>query len=511
MRFLRLIVTTLSLLAAFASPALAQKTKANMLSEINSNIPNNVVGAITPAIVRTTLTDMLNSWQQYAGVNAQTGTTYTVLVGDYGQLVTFSNGSAVAVTLPQATSSFSTFNFYALNKGAGTVTITPQGGSTINGAASYALTTNQSVWIVSDGVNYQIFVGSATASAGGSNTQVQINNSGSLGGSANLTWVSPALTIGVAASTTGQLVIAGSVSGSSTLTVGTTTTGTLTLPSGTDTLVGKATTDTFTNKNYNTAGTGNVFQINSNTISAVTGSGNTVVLSTSPTLVTPILGVATATSINSLTISASTGTLAIANGKTFTASNTLTLTGTDSTSFAFPSSSDTVVTLTASQALTNKSVNGLTISATTGTLAIANAKTATISNTLTLAGTDATTMTFPSSNGTIAALNIASQTVTGGTIITSLTQSTGSITVNCGSRPLQYITNGGAFTITAPANDGSCILLVTNNASAGAITFSGFSVGSNTGDSLTTTNTNAFSIHIWRVNSVSGYRIAAHQ
>jgi hypothetical protein len=52
---------------------------------------------------------------------------------------------------------------------------------------------------------------------------------------------------------------------------------------------------------------------------------------------------------------------------------------------------------------------------------------------------------------------------------------------------------------------------VTNNGSAGAITFSGFTVGSNVGDSLTTTNTEKFSIHIWRINGVSGYRIAAHQ
>jgi hypothetical protein len=47
------------------------------------------------------------------------------------------------------------------------------------------------------------------------------------------------------------------------------------------------------------------------------------------------LGVATATSINGLTISSTTGTLSIANGKTLTASNTLTFTGTDTSSVAF--------------------------------------------------------------------------------------------------------------------------------------------------------------------------------
>jgi hypothetical protein len=65
-----------------------------------------------------------------------------------------------------------------------------------------------------------------------------------------------------------------------------------------------------------------------------TGTGS-VVLSTSPTLVTPTLGAATATSINGLTLSTSTGTLTIANSKTLTANNTLTLTGTDASSIAF--------------------------------------------------------------------------------------------------------------------------------------------------------------------------------
>jgi hypothetical protein len=67
-----------------------------------------------------------------------------------------------------------------------------------------------------------------------------------------------------------------------------------------------------------------------------TGSG-AAVFATSPTLVTPTLGVATATSVNKVTITApATGsTLTIANGKTLTASNTLTFTGTDSSSVAF--------------------------------------------------------------------------------------------------------------------------------------------------------------------------------
>lgn len=69
---------------------------------------------------------------------------------------------------------------------------------------------------------------------------------------------------------------------------------------------------------------------------STTGSGN-IVLATSPSLTTPTLGVASATTINKVTLTApATGsTLTIADGKTLTASNTLTFTGTDSSSIAF--------------------------------------------------------------------------------------------------------------------------------------------------------------------------------
>lgn len=114
----------------------------------------------------------------------------------------------------------------------------------------------------------------------------------------------------------------------------------------------------------------------------------------------------------------------------------------------------------------------------------------------------------------VALLDVSDQTVSGGANITSNnlgTKSSGTLTIDCGTCPLQYVTNGGAFTLASPANDGSCMVLVTNNSSAGTITFSGFSVGTNTGDSLNTTNTDKFTIMIWCINGISGYRVAAHQ
>jgi len=84
-----------------------------------------------------------------------------------------------------------------------------------------------------------------------------------------------------------------------------------------------------------------------------TGTGN-VVLSTNPTLVTPVLGVATATSINNVTITApaASSTLTIANNKTLTANNTLTLAGTDSTTMTFPSTSASIARTDAAQTFT---------------------------------------------------------------------------------------------------------------------------------------------------------------
>jgi hypothetical protein len=62
---------------------------------------------------------------------------------------------------------------------------------------------------------------------------------------------------------------------------------TLILPPASDTLVGRATTDIFTNKTFDTAGAGNVFKVNGTQISAVTGTGS-VVLGTSPSFTNSI-------------------------------------------------------------------------------------------------------------------------------------------------------------------------------------------------------------------------------
>lgn len=105
-------------------------------------------------------------------------------------------------------------------------------------------------------------------------------------------------------------------------------------------------------------------------VTASTGTGD-VVLSTSPTLtsptlVTPTLGVAAATSVNKVAITApaTSATLTIADGKTLTANHSLTLAGTDSTTMTFPSTSASIARTDAAQTFTgSQTFNGPVIGA----------------------------------------------------------------------------------------------------------------------------------------------------
>lgn len=101
-------------------------------------------------------------------------------------------------------------------------------------------------------------------------------------------------------------------------------------------------------------------------IASQTGSGSTIVVQTSPTLITPVLGVASVTTLNGLAITATSAAhLNIASSKTLTVSNSLTLAGTDGTTMTFPGTSDTVVTLGAIQTLANKTLTSPTLTSPT--------------------------------------------------------------------------------------------------------------------------------------------------
>ena len=112
--------------------------------------------------------------------------------------------------------------------------------------------------------------------------------------------------------------------------------------------------------------------------------------------------------------------------------------------------------------------------------------------------------------------NTTDQVVSGGATVNSFSLGISNSTINNftidpGKCALQYLTNNTATTITAPVNDGYCIIQLLNGSSAGSVTFTGFTEGTNIGDALTTTANNKFKIGIICINSISSYSIQACQ
>ena len=87
------------------------------------------------------------------------------------------------------------------------------------------------------------------------------------------------------------------------------------------------------------------------------------------------------------------------------------------------------------------------------------------------------------------------------------TKSSGTFTPDPKLGTLQTAVNGGAHTLAPPSADCTMIIQYTNDASAGAITTSGFTIVD--GDPNTTTNGNDFFFYITKIGSFSRLSIAA--
>lgn len=113
-------------------------------------------------------------------------------------------------------------------------------------------------------------------------------------------------------------------------------------------------------------------------VSNETGSG-ALVFATSPTLVTPTIGAATATSINGNTITTGTGVLTLGAGKTTTFDHTSTFTTTDAQTYTFPTTSATLARTDAANTFTgHQTIEGVTSTGATGTGAFVFATTPTL-------------------------------------------------------------------------------------------------------------------------------------
>ncbi len=251
------------------------------------------------------------------------------------------------------------------------------------------------------------------------------------------------------------------------------------------------------NLNAATAGTADTVTINANLTGVITSSGNATsiasqtgtgtkfVTDTSPTLVTPILGVAAATSINKMAITApaTSSTLAVADGKTATISNTLTLAGTDGNTMTFPSGSSTVMTLASTDTVTGAKTFGdaklLLAGSSSGATTIKAAAAASTYIATLPAATD--TLVGLATADTLTNKTLTTPNITGSGYINMLTQSAIRFNDDSGGEyvALQAPTGVTTHTLKLPAAQGAASTTINNDGSGNLTWVAGVSAGQN--------------------------------
>lgn len=108
---------------------MAVKTKTQLSSDINMVLADNTSGAITPAVLRSLLGDMVDSLKtqlDYVDVSSAVITSnYTVQLSDHGKTLRFSGN--ITVTMPAALADG--VAIHGINVGTGTIGLAASGGT----------------------------------------------------------------------------------------------------------------------------------------------------------------------------------------------------------------------------------------------------------------------------------------------------------------------------------------------------------------------------------------------
>lgn len=248
---------------------MTSKTRAQLTTEQTTNFADNNTGAITPAILRTTVQDMIDSTGTLLDSNAWSGSAYsftgsvavTGVIAANGGIFIASTASLAAGTvstsslLIQSTTgsvpgtdqiAIESSNILLKALGSAPATITLGAAGSAYGTLAFAGSTSGTTTI------------QATAAASGTQTLQAATDT--------FVYLNTTDTLANKTIAAGGLPFTGSTSGTTTLKPTGAASGTLTLPATSDTLVGKNTTDILTNKTINTGST-STLQVGSVTLS----------------------------------------------------------------------------------------------------------------------------------------------------------------------------------------------------------------------------------------------------
>jgi hypothetical protein len=155
--------TTGTATADAAIPKALVTAKGDIVGATASGVPDNLaVGSNGQILTADSTTAMGITWSTPTTlsltINAQTGTTYTIVSGDLNKLVTLNNASAITVTIPNGV--FSTgqqINFQQI--GAGQVTFASDGTTTFTGVGTKLRAQYSASTLICTGTNTFTLIG----------------------------------------------------------------------------------------------------------------------------------------------------------------------------------------------------------------------------------------------------------------------------------------------------------------------------------------------------------------